>query len=143
MPTCIAELVVRASCRNWPVPEGRLGRSMKEWLYLADYLPPPSMTVNTQVAPHHDTDEATMAATADKSKPYIPLSSGADDGWSKEDSAIATCYCGTVQLSFPTQGPGLLSTFLYHCTDCRKFTASMFATNFSVADTSRTHPWPQ
>ncbi len=48
-----------------------------------------------------------MAATADKSKPYIPLAGGADDGWSKEDSATATCYCGAVQLAFPTQGPGL------------------------------------
>lgn len=80
-----------------------------------------------------------MAATADKSKPYIPLAGGADDGWSKEDSATATCYCGAVQLSFPTQGPGLLSTFVCHCTDCRKITASMFASNFSVLDTHLTH----
>jgi hypothetical protein len=41
-----------------------------------------------------------MAAAADKSKPYIPLSGGADDGWSKEDQATATCYCGAVQLAF-------------------------------------------
>jgi hypothetical protein len=74
-----------------------------------------------------------MAATADKSKPYFPLAGGADDGWSKEDSATATCFCGAVQLAFPTQGPGLLSTFVCHCTDCRKITASMFASNFSVA----------
>jgi hypothetical protein len=80
-----------------------------------------------------------MAATADKSKPYIPLAGGADDGWSKEDSATATCYCGAVQLSFPTQGPGLLSTFLCHCTDCRKITASMFASNFSILDSHLTH----
>jgi len=84
----------------------------------------------------HDT---TMAATADKSVPYFPLAGGADDGWSKEDSATATCFCGVVQLAFPTQGPGLLSTFVCHCTDCRKITASMFASNFSVADTHLIH----
>jgi hypothetical protein len=80
-----------------------------------------------------------MASTADKSKPYIPLASAATDGWSKEDSATATCYCGAVQLVFPTQGPGLLSTFLCHCTDCRKITASMFSSAFSVLDTHLTH----
>ena len=42
----------------------------------------------------------TMAASADKSTPYIPLAGGADDGWSKEDCATATCYCGAVQLEF-------------------------------------------
>jgi hypothetical protein len=80
-----------------------------------------------------------MAATADKSKPYIPLAGGASDGWSKEDSATATCFCGAVQLAFPTQGPGLLSTFVCHCTDCRKITASMFTSAFSVLDTHLTH----
>ncbi|PMD42700.1 hypothetical protein L207DRAFT_510922 [Hyaloscypha variabilis F] len=80
-----------------------------------------------------------MAATADKSKPYIPRASCDNDGWSKEDSATATCYCGAVQLSFPTQGPGLLSTFACHCADCRKITATMFASNFSILDTHLTH----
>lgn len=80
-----------------------------------------------------------MAATADKSKPYIPLAGCADDGWSKEDSATATCFCGAVQLAFPTQGPGLVSTFVCHCTDCRKITASMFASNFTVLDSHLTH----
>lgn len=41
-----------------------------------------------------------MAADGDKSKPYIPLASLADDGWSKEDEATATCLCGAVQLAF-------------------------------------------
>jgi hypothetical protein len=41
-----------------------------------------------------------MATSADKSTPYIPLAGGADDGWSKEDYATATCYCGAVQLEF-------------------------------------------
>jgi hypothetical protein len=36
----------------------------------------------------------------DKSKSYIPLAGGAQDGWTKEDEATATCYCGAVQLAF-------------------------------------------
>ncbi|OQE31043.1 hypothetical protein PENFLA_c002G09683 [Penicillium flavigenum] len=80
-----------------------------------------------------------MAAAADKVKPYIPLAGCADDGWTKEDQATATCYCGGVQLAFPTQGPGLVDTFICHCTDCRKITASMFATNFIIADTYLKH----
>ncbi|KAH6887654.1 Mss4-like protein [Thelonectria olida] len=80
-----------------------------------------------------------MAATADRSQPYIPLSSGAEDGWSKEDEATATCFCGAIQLAFPTRGPGLVSTFVCNCTDCRKITASMFASNFTVADTHLRH----
>jgi len=80
-----------------------------------------------------------MAIPTDKSKPYFPLAGRASDGWTKEDSATATCYCGAVQLAFPTQGPGLLNTFVCHCTDCRKITASMFASNFTVADTHLVH----
>jgi hypothetical protein len=80
-----------------------------------------------------------MADTADKVKEHFPLAGCALDGWSKEDLATATCYCGAVQLAFPTKGPGLLSTFICHCTDCRKITASMFASNFSVRDTHLTH----
>jgi hypothetical protein len=98
----------------------------------------------------------------DKSKPYIPLAGGADDGWSNEEEATATCFCGAVQLKFviptasphfilfrlylhlylssqPTQGPGLVGTFVCHCSDCRKLTASMFASNFTIADTHLTH----
>lgn len=42
-----------------------------------------------------------MAASAtDKSKPYIPLNSGVDDGYSKDNEATATCFCGAVQLLF-------------------------------------------
>jgi hypothetical protein len=37
---------------------------------------------------------------SDNTKPYFPLAGGADDGWSKDDSATATCYCGAVQLAF-------------------------------------------
>ncbi|KAF7872144.1 hypothetical protein EAF04_003069 [Stromatinia cepivora] len=75
----------------------------------------------------------------DMSKPYFPLSGGASDGWSKADEATATCFCGAVQLAFPTQGPGLVNTFICHCHDCRKITASMFASNFTIADTHLKH----
>ncbi|KAJ7274887.1 hypothetical protein C8J57DRAFT_1592350 [Mycena rebaudengoi] len=33
-------------------------------------------------------------------EPYIPLAGGADDGWSKDNEATATCFCGAVQLAF-------------------------------------------
>ncbi|KAK5217702.1 hypothetical protein LTR72_009365 [Exophiala xenobiotica] len=75
-----------------------------------------------------------MAAAADKSKPYFPLAGSANDGWSKEDEATATCFCGAVQLAFPTQGPGLVNTFVCNCSDCHKITAAMFASNFTVDD---------
>ncbi|CAK7234971.1 hypothetical protein SBRCBS47491_009131 [Sporothrix bragantina] len=75
-----------------------------------------------------------MAASADKTKPYIPQAGSANDGWSTDNKATATCFCGAVQLAFPTERPGLLNTFLCHCTDCRKITASMFASNFTVDD---------
>ncbi|KAL4786890.1 Mss4-like protein [Aspergillus varians] len=71
--------------------------------------------------------------------PYFPLAGASQDGWSDGDRATATCFCGAVQLSFPTHGPGLVNTFICHCTDCRKITASMFASNFTVADTHLVH----
>lgn len=37
---------------------------------------------------------------ADKSKPYMPLASLTQDGYSNEDEATATCFCGAVQLAF-------------------------------------------
>ncbi|KAJ7178615.1 Mss4-like protein [Mycena crocata] len=80
-----------------------------------------------------------MATTADKSKPYIPLAGLANDGYSTKDEATATCFCGAVQLAFPTQGPGLVDTFVCNCTDCRKITASMFASNFTIDDTYLKH----
>ena len=51
---------------------------------------------------------------ADKSKPYIPLAGIAKDGYSNDQEATATCYCGAVQLAFvrPTQKLTLL-TFLF------------------------------
>ncbi|CAM1505914.1 Fc.00g115510.m01.CDS01 [Cosmosporella sp. VM-42] len=80
-----------------------------------------------------------MAASSDKSQSYIPLASQAHDGWSTEDEATATCFCGAVQLAFPTSGPALVSSFVCNCTDCRKITASMFASNFVIADTHLKH----
>ncbi|KAJ7064899.1 Mss4-like protein [Mycena amicta] len=68
------------------------------------------------------------------SESFFPLASGASDGWSNENEATATCFCGAVQLAFPTQGPGLVNTFVCHCADCRKITASMFASNFTIDD---------
>ncbi|KAK9333507.1 Mss4-like protein [Lipomyces starkeyi] len=81
----------------------------------------------------------TSVSTSDKTKPYIPLAGASQDGWSDGERATATCFCGAVQLSFPTQGPGLIDTFICHCTDCRKITASMFASNFTVDDAYLTH----
>ncbi|KAI1472764.1 Mss4-like protein [Daldinia caldariorum] len=70
---------------------------------------------------------------------HFPLAGGADDGWSTEDEATATCYCGGVQLSFPTRGPGLVDVFVCNCFDCRKITASMFATGIIVRDACVRH----
>ncbi|KAI8635530.1 Mss4-like protein [Xylariaceae sp. FL1651] len=75
-----------------------------------------------------------MAASADRSKPYIPLAGLGNDGWSTDTEATATCFCGAVQLAFPTEGPGLIDVFVCNCTDCRKITASMFASNITVSD---------
>lgn len=35
----------------------------------------------------------------------------------------------------PTQSPGLVDSFICNCSDCHKITASMFASNFIIADT--------
>jgi len=84
---------------------------------------------------------STTSTTApiDKSKPYFPLASLANDGWSTEDEATATCFCGAVQLSFPTHGPGFVASFICNCSYCHKLTASMHATNFTVLDTHLKH----
>jgi len=79
------------------------------------------------------------SAPVDRSKPYFPLAGGGNDGWSTDSEATATCFCGAVQLKFPTQAPGLVNTFLCNCVDCRKITASMFASNFTIDDTYLTH----
>lgn len=43
--------------------------------------------------------------------------------------------CPNTDFNFqPTEGPGLVNTFVCNCVDCRKVTASMFASNFTVDD---------
>ncbi|RFU27520.1 hypothetical protein B7463_g8802, partial [Scytalidium lignicola] len=79
------------------------------------------------------------ASITKKSTTYIPLAGYSNDGWSKEDEATATCICGAVQLAFSTQDQDLVKNFICHCTDCRKITASMFASNFTVADVHVKH----
>ncbi|KAK6957179.1 hypothetical protein Daesc_002465 [Daldinia eschscholtzii] len=52
-----------------------------------------------------------MTTTTDKSKPNFPLAGLANDGWSKEDEATATCFCGAVQLAFHLRGRDNLTKF--------------------------------
>ncbi|KAI1844074.1 hypothetical protein JX265_009663 [Neoarthrinium moseri] len=78
-----------------------------------------------------------MAAAAfakDSSKPFLPLAGVARDGWSNEDEATSTCFCGAVQLVLPLKAPGLVNSFVCNCYDCRKITGSMFASNVTVQD---------
>ena len=70
----------------------------------------------------------------DMSKPWLPLSGLAEDGYTKEDRATATCFCGVVQIEFPTEEPGFVDSFVCNCSDCHKITASQYATNFMVKD---------
>ena len=39
----------------------------------------------------------------DKKQPYISNNSLKQDGYSRDDEATATCYCGAVQLAFVSQ----------------------------------------
>ncbi|BFZ57880.1 hypothetical protein PYCC9005_004935 [Savitreella phatthalungensis] len=71
-----------------------------------------------------------MSGEKSKAGSHFPL--GGDGPENSADRGTATCYCGAVQISFPTKKPGLGDTFVCHCTDCRKITASLFATNFIV-----------
>lgn len=49
-----------------------------------------------------------MIAIDDKTTAtFIPLSGVAEDGWSTEDEATATCLCGTVQLAFVSRPTSL------------------------------------
>ncbi|KPV72022.1 uncharacterized protein RHOBADRAFT_39760 [Rhodotorula graminis WP1] len=73
-------------------------------------------------------------AAAPKNEPYFPLAGLADDGWSNDTEATATCYCGKVQMKFPHEAPGLVDTFACSCSDCKSFSATSFATNFVALD---------
>ncbi|KAH9993879.1 Mss4-like protein [Xylariaceae sp. FL0662B] len=68
-------------------------------------------------------------ASAHNQGPSISPDSGPKDDVA---TATATCYCGSVQLAFPVEGADLVDTFVCNCRDCRKITASMFASNFTV-----------
>ncbi|KAL2203714.1 hypothetical protein CC79DRAFT_1388365 [Sarocladium strictum] len=82
------------------------------------------------------TDEATNTSRAESS---FPRSSVTQDGWSTKAEATATCYCGNVQLAFPLSKPGYIFSFVCHCADCRKLTASMFTSGFLILDTHLKH----
>ncbi|KAF3008323.1 hypothetical protein E8E14_007528 [Neopestalotiopsis sp. 37M] len=69
-------------------------------------------------------------------KPWLPLGK---DGFSNESRATATCYCGSVQLEFPVEGEDMVDSFICNCTDCRKITASMFASNLIIRDRGIKH----
>ncbi|PNS14915.1 hypothetical protein CAC42_2144 [Sphaceloma murrayae] len=64
----------------------------------------------------------------DKSKPYLPLAGGTQDGYNNGTEATATCFCGTVQYAF--QLSDVSAPFLCNCTDCHKIHASMMGANF-------------
>lgn len=49
-------------------------------------------------------------SSADKPEPNILLAGMAEDGWSSEEEATATCYCGAVQLVFVSLSSVNLST---------------------------------
>lgn len=71
--------------------------------------------------------------------PSFPPSGLATNPWTSNNRTTATCFCGSIQLSFPYQGAGISHITICHCADCRKITASMFASNFNVLDTHLTH----
>ncbi|KAK6215919.1 hypothetical protein LQW54_004099 [Pestalotiopsis sp. IQ-011] len=68
--------------------------------------------------------------------PWLPLGK---DGFSNDKTASATCYCGTVQLEFPIEGEDMVDSFICNCTDCRKITASVFASNLIIGNKGIKH----
>ncbi|KAF5684607.1 glutathione-dependent formaldehyde-activating GFA [Fusarium circinatum] len=92
-----------------------------------------------------------------KAEKSFPRAGVTQDGWSTEDEATATCYCGAVQLVLvkplretgnpktltngrqPLKKPGFAFSFVCHCSDCRKITASMFTTGIVVLDSHLKH----
>nr|OQO21504.1 hypothetical protein B0A51_11295 [Rachicladosporium sp. CCFEE 5018] len=69
----------------------------------------------------------------------ILLPSEGVQGGPDADKATATCFCGAVQILFPTEKPGFVDSFICNCSDCHKITASMFASNFIVKEKYTTH----
>jgi len=76
-------------------------------------------------------------AEASQKGPFFPL--GYEGTENTSTRGTATCFCGGVRLGFPTEKPGLVDTFICNCADCRKITASTFASNFIVKDDELTH----
>ncbi|KAJ7065900.1 hypothetical protein B0H15DRAFT_794541, partial [Mycena belliarum] len=79
----------------------------------------------------------------------IPLAGRVADGRSKEAEATTPCYISPVQVHStsihvvtsnpqPTQGPGLVNTFVCNCSDCRRITPSVPAFKLIVAHAPRT-----
>ncbi|EWZ48572.1 Mss4-like protein [Fusarium oxysporum f. sp. albedinis] len=77
-----------------------------------------------------------MTSFDDHGFPVVHLSS---DGWSTEDEATATCFCGAVQLVLPLKKPGLLNRHVCHCIDCRKIGSAFYQSNITVDDTYLKH----
>ncbi|KAI4753220.1 hypothetical protein E4T52_09311 [Aureobasidium sp. EXF-3400] len=98
-----------------------------------------------------------MNTSDEESFPVVSLS---DDGWSTDDEATATCFCGAVQLVLrlcfylpstwiftvgsdkhvqPLQKPGLINRHICHCLDCRKIGSAFYQSNITVADSHLKH----
>lgn len=52
---------------------------------------------------------------------------------------ITCCPLTSQSNNKPIQGPGFIDSFVCNCSDCHKITASMFASNFTIADTHLKH----
>ncbi|KAH6624165.1 Mss4-like protein [Chaetomium sp. MPI-SDFR-AT-0129] len=80
-----------------------------------------------------------MANSADKTKPYFHPTGLVTDGYSRDGEATATCFCGKVQLAFPTEAPGFVNSFVCHCSDCHKIHSSMLGANITIRDSHLKH----
>ncbi|TIA28295.1 hypothetical protein D6C78_10810 [Aureobasidium pullulans] len=77
-----------------------------------------------------------MTSFDDRGFPVAHLS---HHGWSTEEEATATCFCGAVQLILPLQKPGLINRHICHCTDCRKIGSAFYQSNITVLSTHLNH----
>ncbi|TKX21353.1 glutathione-dependent formaldehyde-activating enzyme-like protein 2 [Elsinoe australis] len=92
--------------------------------------------------------------SADKSKPYLPLSGDTNDGHSTPTSATATCFCGAVRLAFvccpsllllpkadhlPKNPSTVTDVHVCNCTDCHKIHSSLFGCNFVIPTSALQH----
>ncbi|KAJ9608227.1 hypothetical protein H2200_007215 [Cladophialophora chaetospira] len=51
----------------------------------------------------------------------------------------SSCYCGAVLLEYSVEGDNFITSFICHCTDDRKITSSVFASNFVIKDDTLKH----